>query len=462
MSGPKVIRIVSLEEVTETCQILLAQVDAEIAEWTRVGNRNAVISKTDIAAMMQSRTSLGRMLELGQHVSLQKEAPLLIQKLRTDMDGRLEQAENVRVGKASAARSLQFTATTVLRQAGSAGIKLPSDTSTVLQEASNGRCDDMSELQKAISTALGLTKPKQKLSAELSAVSQQLAFNATSDTLDDWVLKNTDLQQTDSRFLSADKLIGQIRVIDEQFSAQQFQSKLQEISSLEESASRSLMLDSICLELKGLLTKASQWAALRRRLGELRVEADVAGDLDNLQSLFAQFTVYQKNGEILAAHALNERIQEALQAARTQKVGEKKRQALIQGLNDIGYVVNPGMSKVWTSQKQVVARSVNNASIGIELSGDLEAGRCQVRVVALDGGAAVRDPKVDKAQEEQWCGDLAKLQEKLASNGASLLIEKATAAGVVPLKVVKGLWSADFEERTVEAEHVKVEQKRAK
>jgi hypothetical protein len=462
MSGPKVITIVSLEEIVEICQVLLAQVGAEIAEWTRIGYRNSVISKADETAIEQNRGSLIRMLELGQHLSLQKEAPLLIQKLRSDMDERLERAEDSRAGTARVLRSLQFTAAAVLRQAKSAGIELPLDVTKTLHDASQGRCDDIVVMEKATARGIELTRPKQTLSSGLSAASQQLAANAKSDSLDDWIRKNLDQQQADKRLSTADKFIAQIGVLDEQFSGEQFKIRLQELASNEDSANRSLMLDTVCLELKAILTKATQWAAVRRRFGELRVEADVSGELDQLQLLFEQMTDCQQRNDITAANFLTERIQEALNTAKVRKSGEKKRQAIIQGLSEIGYAVNSEMAKVWTSQKQLVVRSPDNPSIGIELGGNLEAGRCQVRVVALEGTAASRDLKTDREIEEHWCSDLSKLQEKLATAGASLRIEKATAAGVVPLKVAKGLWSADFAECVAESEPIRVEQKRAK
>jgi hypothetical protein len=461
MSGPKVITIVSLEEVIDICEVLLAQVDAEIAEWTRIGHRNSVISKSDEAAIAQSRASLTRMLELGQHLSLQKEAPLLVQRLRSDMDQRLEQAENARLGTARLGRSLKFTATTVLRQAHSAGIELPSEVAGLLREATHGQCEDIALMEAAILKGIELTKPKQSVSRDVSAVSRQLSSNARADSLDDWIRRNTDLPEPDKRFTTADRLIGQIRVLDQQFSSEQFERRLHEMVSNEGIANQGLMLDTICLELKTLLTKATQLASVRRRLGELHIEAEVCGEFDELQSLFGQVTGCLQRDNFTEANSLIEKIQVALNTARMQKSGEKKRQALIQGLKEIGYAVNTEMAKVWTSQKQMIVRSPVNALTGIELGGNLEAGRCQIRVVALEGAPASHDPKAAKEQEEQWCSDLTKLQEKLTSAGASLRIEKATAAGAIPLKIVKGIRSADFEESTNDAQSVRARQKRA-
>ncbi len=72
MSGPKVVSIVSREEVIEICQVLLAQVDAEIAEWTRVGLRHSLISMEEESSVRKSRALLTQLFDAGQFLSLQK------------------------------------------------------------------------------------------------------------------------------------------------------------------------------------------------------------------------------------------------------------------------------------------------------------------------------------------------------------------------------------------------------
>ena len=50
MSGPKVVRIVTREEIIATCKDILAQLEAEVRQWERVGRRNDLLSDHDIAA----------------------------------------------------------------------------------------------------------------------------------------------------------------------------------------------------------------------------------------------------------------------------------------------------------------------------------------------------------------------------------------------------------------------------
>jgi hypothetical protein len=56
----------------------------------------------------------------------------------------------------------------------------------------------------------------------------------------------------------------------------------------------------------------------------------------------------------------------------------------------------------------------------------------QMRVVSFDGEAI--DPARDRDAEQQWCGDVATLQTRLAAIGGGLVIEKALAIGATSVK----------------------------
>lgn len=444
MSGPKVVTIVSLEEVIETCQVWLSRVDAEIEEWTKIGRRNSVITAADEAAVRESRSVLLRMLESGQYLPLQKNAPLLIQRLQADMDQRLEKAAESRAGHLRITRSLSFTATSLLQQATIAGSALPLEVAAVLDQASRGSCDDVKAIEHAISQAVSLTKKSASAVSEYSPMIQEMIANANAETLDDWIRRTATTEPTDRRIATAEKLISQLIALEERFLGSSFHNRLQELSAMQESPHRGLKLDSICLELKELLESTKRWAAAQRNLAELKKEAEVTGELSELQSQFAEFASLQKQGDIHAANTLISRLRQTLDTRAARRAAEKKRKALIQGLSELGYSVNSEMSKVWASQKTLVVRKGQQTPTGIELSGDFEAGKCQVRVVAFEG-QGTRDRDADRTDEEQWCSALASLQERLAVSGTGLKIEKATPPGAAPLKVVTAPWTHDFE-----------------
>jgi hypothetical protein len=444
MSGPKVITIVSLEEVIEICRIELVRVDAAIEEWTKIGRRNFVITAADESAVEKRRSQLLTMLQSGQYLPLQKEAPLLIQSLRADMDQRLEEAADARAGRQRIARSLSFTATALLQQASDAGVSFPTDVTAVLDQASRGNCENFRAIEQAISQAVSVTKRSTTAVPAYTPRIQELIANANAESLDEWLNRTATTEPDDRRIATAEKMISQIAALEERFSTSSFQKRLRELSAMPDSTQKGLKLDSICLELKDLLERTRRWAVAQRNLAELKREAELTGDMPELQSRFAELATLQQLDDINAVHALISQLRDTLDRRAAGRAAEKKRKALIQGLSDIGYSVNSEMTKLWASQKTLVVRKTQHGVTGIELAGDLEAGKCQVRVVAFEG-QGTRDRGTDQTDEEQWCSALASLQDHLAESGAGLTIERATPAGAAPLKVVTAPWTHDFE-----------------
>jgi hypothetical protein len=81
----------------------------------------------------------------------------------------------------------------------------------------------------------------------------------------------------------------------------------------------------------------------------------------------------------------------------------------------------------------VIAKKPSLPGYGVEIGGQAQSGRLQVRSVALTNN---RDISRDKDVETIWCGEFTKLQELLAEHGDNLIIERSLGVGTVPLKVV--------------------------
>jgi len=91
------------------------------------------------------------------------------------------------------------------------------------------------------------------------------------------------------------------------------------------------------------------------------------------------------------------------------------------------------METAWARDGQVVAKKSSLPGYGVEIGGQAQSGRLQVRTVAL---SVDRDINRDKDVETIWCGEFTKLQELLAEHGNNLAIERALGVGAVPLKVI--------------------------
>src|SRR6478752_7576001 len=105
MSGPKVVRIVTREEILATCYGQLARLDAALDEWIRVGQRNECVDDSEVSAAKARREKLADLIGKDAFLAFQKEAPLEIAFLASDLQVRLAKAaEVVAAARASARR----------------------------------------------------------------------------------------------------------------------------------------------------------------------------------------------------------------------------------------------------------------------------------------------------------------------------------------------------------------------
>src|SRR6476646_3201508 len=89
MSGPKVVHIVTREEILDICRGQLARVEAAFAEWLRIGRRNACVDEEAITAVRNRRDALAALITANRFMDLQKEAPIEEAFLRDDIQARL-------------------------------------------------------------------------------------------------------------------------------------------------------------------------------------------------------------------------------------------------------------------------------------------------------------------------------------------------------------------------------------
>jgi hypothetical protein len=114
-----------------------------------------------------------------------------------------------------------------------------------------------------------------------------------------------------------------------------------------------------------------------------------------------------------------------------------RRNAVLKGLSSLGYEVTEGMSMSWVEDGRVVLRSSSRSDYGVELSGNIEGGRLQMRAVAFGHGGSGPDLARDRDAETIWCSDVSGLQARLAELGGGLVIERALPVGATPLKRVE-------------------------
>ena len=171
MSGPKVVRIVTREEIIATCKDVLAQLEAEVRRWERVGKRNELLSDDDIAATRKRQAGIEALLTADRFVDLQKQVPVEIAYLQANMAERLNEAASKAANARLHGRRLAALARQMLDRT---DIAIPPDLRAELESVVAGKGSKTAQAEKALASAMALTLGKAP-SATLTPEQEELA-----------------------------------------------------------------------------------------------------------------------------------------------------------------------------------------------------------------------------------------------------------------------------------------------
>lgn len=434
MSGPKVVRIVTREELVEICQGHLARVDAAHAEWIRIGRRNNCIDEEAIAEGQKRRQALAALLAANRFMDVQKHAPIEEAYLRRDMQDRLEKVAAAQAEARSRERRASDAGKTLLRLLQAAGSQLESSLERGLFA---GDADALATGFRLLAESSAATV---RTSNELAA---GLRDEGSKRTFVQW-MEELPSEPADASIERIEHRIAEIALTLDAATTADMRARLDEAKTAPR-ARRSLLIDGLEVESARRLEAARHRGAILEDLRLLIAECEaaslvVAAGLDGT----ATATVAELEG--LAA-----RTRTALDVHRAAKAAAARRDALLKGLSELGYEVTEGMSTTTAEDGRLVMRSVSRPGYGVEIASVDAADRMQVRPVAFQNGGFGPDRARDRDAETIWCGDVSRLQESLAQWGGELAIERALPVGAVALKRIELPHGSDSAERTAPA-----------
>jgi len=362
--------------------------------------------------------------------------------LEADLQARLDNAASRNLARQKALLSAGTTARVLLKMARESAVQLPAQTASLLRQAADRGVENLSAVEEAVLSAAKLLQPAVAYS---EAASERLASQI--ELVDDWLRRTGYLSPppaTNIQRQSVERLLCELTAFGQVAEVESFRRRLESIFGQSVEAAQVLALEVLCQDLQQTVEKARAWEEMRQRAKALLAEAEQTGVLNVLQDAIAAFELAFEHRDEASASASLETQRGALDAAIASKNAELRRVELLRGLTQLGYKVNSGLLKIWSAQKQVVIQKSVQSVTGLELSGDLATGKCQVRVVSLDAGAAGHASVDGRQAEEHWCSELSELQRDLGKRGVSLVVERGTSAGVVPLKPAKCTWVSDF------------------
>lgn len=416
MSGPKVVRIVTREEILEICHGQLARVDAALAEWTRIGRRNNCIDEDAAATATRRRDALAALIATDRFMDLQKQASVEEAFLREDIQQRLQAVAAEQAIARSRERRGMEAAQTVLRRLRSTGQQIAPELIAGLER---GDAEALAGGFAALADATVGSRPS-------DALASRLRDDAPAASFAEWL--STQPQPTpDPAVERIAARLDALGMMAETAQAENWRARLAEADRADP-ARRNLLLDGLEVETGRALTDARRRQALRADLMLVRAELAATNSEDSAAKSDADSL---DAGELEREIASTKKMLDDIRAARA---AAARRAAVLEGLVGLGYEVTEGMSTSLAEDGKLVLRSAARPDYGVEVSAVAGAERMQMRPVAFEAEGRGPDPGRDRDAETIWCGDVSTLQDALARAGGGLVIERALPVGATPLK----------------------------
>lgn len=421
MSGPKVVRVVTREELVAAGTALLARLDAAVRQWQR--DCGDSVKPADVQVTKSRRDALAATLAAHKFSEFGQSAVKEIDFLQADAEQRRERAAQARAQERIRNTNGQQLARTLLR----AGPNLTSQMRTELEKASAGQLS-VAEMDAALSRARQALFPvaSRDITPEQKALAQRLGVQETETSFETWKAKSA---KPDARIRSIFTHLEELDMLGFGAESGELDAQLRSLQSMDDDPNRDMRLDTLVLAVRIAKDGAIAKAKLLNQVELLTAElSTVSGDSETLSKL-RSVSHATREEQLKAIITLGQTELAKLQAAASSAA---RRKTVLDGLRRLGYQVQDGLSTMAADSGRLIARSPVNGTYGVELVTGVNQ-KLQVRSIAFD---ASRDSSEDVAEERRWCGDFSRLQASLHADGCEVVVEKALGVGKTPLRVV--------------------------
>jgi len=393
MSGPKVVRIVTAEELLALREAMLHRLDQAVARWQaqyeRVGERDA----SAVAAVMARRQALQALVADSDNTRY----ALLIEAETAFLQADTRDREARAVDRAAAGRQQRRrqrdNAAAVLKMLRDRAVDADAGLLQALRALADGHPG--ADAEAVLARAFALLAPpdaQATLSEGQRALAAALQTSAPIPTLADWATGQPADPGREARLLRVDRHIAELQVLQGAAAAAPYLVALHNAEQELAPQRRNLLLDSLVLDL------AAATAAFAQRRMQLERLQDVASRLAALDPadnapLLTQVAACSTGTALPLLIALTLQCDTALSSHQQALAAVSRRQAVLDGLASLGYEVREGMATAWQDSGAVVLKKPATPGYGVEVGGQADAGRLQVRAVAL---AADRDRSRDR------------------------------------------------------------------
>jgi hypothetical protein len=429
MSGPKVVRVVTREEMVARCEAQLARLDITLARWSEGDADSSEATAARQKEAKRRRAELVAILQQDRFAEFQNRVQSEIAFLERDVAERREKAAAAAARKRLEHRRERQAAASLLGALQAAGRDIPLSVVDALHRAADGRADAAAALAAGFALLSGNAPEDAGSQRELA---QSLKANEGDRSLSAW-LARTGLDENDdySRF---GQPLAELSTFGDTAGVEAFERRIGALGVAEDGR-RKLLVDSLTVDIARAVAAARRRVALTQSIEAAQAALEA---LTGSDSVLKQGLAELSTKELEAVLAAVER---GVLEAQNAKAADSRRGLILRELAALGYEVGADLSTAWVRQGRVVLRRPSHPGYGVEVAGNPTSDKMQMRVVAFaDAGM---DVERDRDAESQWCGDVDQLKKRMKENGAELIVEKAVPVGAIPLKRVAAGDAAD-------------------
>ncbi len=431
MSGPKVVRIVTREEIIAICEGHLQRLERAVNRWQTQATRLGELSEQERSASLERYARLRALLAADQLTELQKAVPVEIEHLRRDLEEREERAIIRAAERRQRDRRVQENAKTLLDALQSNPENVDEALlESLLRLASGASRVDAERLLAEGFAHLSEANEEPTLSDTQRALAQQLKVDEPEVSLREWIAAREPDATRDARLLRIDRHIVELQLLQGAECAAPFLLALERAETETDAKRRNLLFDSLVLDLAASTRNFRRQRECLEQLQDLASEVKTYTGIEHA-TLLDHIGAFTTDTELSITIGLIEQCKAFIASHLQDQAALARREAVLGGLTSLGYEVREGMATAWAQNGKVVLRKTATPDYGVEVGGRADNGRLQVRAIALSSD---RDKARDRDIETIWCGEFQRLQALLKDKGSELLIERALSVGEVPLK----------------------------
>ncbi|MET4579957.1 hypothetical protein [Ottowia thiooxydans] len=429
MSGPKVVRVVTREELVAQGESLLARLDQALNIWRRQCAQFGQITEQELTNAVSRRDALETLLRADQFQAFSKGANNEIGYLQSDVETRrqaaIEAKARERARDVSGRQNAKALAKALRAKAG-----VDANLIAELEGAATGNLS-IAAIDQLLAKGIQLLSNREgkQLTEGQRQLAGRLGAGETTQTLEQWKANQI---KVDSRQEALLKAITELAMLGDVGTSEMLNTHLASLLQSGDTTQYAMRMDSLLIDARNAKTA---FVAAEQAIKELQlVTAEFSRAGIDAASWQAKVDLATQQRSVEPLRLLADEGRNELSQALRSKTALARRQAVLLGLAKLGYSVQEGMSTTLAQDGRLVIKKPDMPGYGVEVAGGAANERFQVRAVAL---SASRDMTRDLDAESRWCQDFTNLQAELRVNGDELVIEKALPVGAVPLRVIE-------------------------